>query len=147
MERLKVRQIGESKTHGVPLVMSVTVTAYQQYLIHGVCSTCDWWIYRNRWLAWLLGLGPIALVLGIAAAQESEALGLLGGVMAIFLMRGLFYSWIDDQVWGQKVIQKLGFPPGDYHIPASALHVLVRGVGGPWLAIMAVALIAVALGK
>ena len=41
----------------------------------------------------------------------------------------------------------MGFPPGDYHIPATVLHVVVRGVGGPFVLVLAVALIAVALGK
>ena len=128
-----IRAVGETKTHGIPLIASVSVTAYHQGLLTGLCSACDWALFRKRWLAWTLGWVPVMALFGAASAFESALLAALGGIALILLLRGIFYNWLDDLVWGQALVHRLGMPEGRYHIPASIGHVLGRGLLGPWL--------------
>lgn len=87
---LVVRNIGNTTTYGMPLVASVSVTHYQQGKLMGLCSGCDRRVFRDRLLSWSARLGPVALVLGAAAATSNAFLGIIGGVGLIAVYSGIF---------------------------------------------------------
>jgi len=145
--RLTIRRILETRKYGIPLVLRLRVTDYQQGSVEGVCQACGWRLFRQRWVAWGLGWIPVALLFGLAAGLGSPALGILGGLALLLHLKGLFYSWLDDWVWGRDLVQRLGLPEGDYHIPASVGHVVGRGLLGPYLAVLGLVGVMVAVGR
>ncbi|MFT3707943.1 MAG: hypothetical protein QM817_09830 [Archangium sp.] len=127
-----MRQIGETQRYGVPLVLTVSYTPYQDGAFSGLCDRCGSRIERGRWMAWVLALLPMIVAFIVGGVLDKGALGLVGLVLGVLAMRGVFYSWIDGMVWGQGVINQLGLPPGEkYTLPASVLSVLMRALIGP----------------
>ncbi|MBL8915934.1 MAG: hypothetical protein JNM17_34870 [Archangium sp.] len=129
---LAVRKIGETTRYGIPLVLSVSVTPYENGAFRGLCSRCAFRIERGRWLAFFLSLLPMIAVFILAGIKESPLLGTIGGILGILALRGLFYSWVDAFIWGQGVINQLQLPPGEtYTFPSSILSVLMRALIAP----------------
>jgi hypothetical protein len=144
--RIKARRIGETREYGIPIVAAVSVTAYEEGNVGGVCASCDLGLFWKQTGAWIVAGLPVAILFVIAGALSHPLLWLFTFVVTVLFLRSIFQTWTDGMMWGDLTVQKLGLPPG-YYVPVGLGQVLFRGLVVPMLSAIGLLVVIIVLER